>query len=35
MEELVLDKKHDEARQGEAFAPFELDANNYNRRFYI
>ena len=35
MEELVLDKKHDEARQGEAFAPFELDANKYNRRFYI
>jgi tRNA-2-methylthio-N6-dimethylallyladenosine synthase len=27
--------KHDEARQGEAYAPFELDPNQYRRRFYI
>ena len=30
-----MDKKHDEARQGEAFAPFNNDPNNYKRRFYI
>jgi tRNA-2-methylthio-N6-dimethylallyladenosine synthase len=28
-------KVHDEARQGEAYAPFENDPNNYKRRFYI
>ncbi len=28
-------KMHDEARQGEAYAPFENDPNNYKRRFYI
>jgi tRNA-2-methylthio-N6-dimethylallyladenosine synthase len=27
--------KHDEARQGEAYAPFENDTNHYKRRFYI
>jgi tRNA-2-methylthio-N6-dimethylallyladenosine synthase len=35
MEELLLNKKHDEARQGEAYAPFAEDPNLYNRRFYI
>src|SRR5215216_1227256 len=35
MQEILLDKKHDEARQGEAFAPFQNDPNKYNRRFYI
>jgi tRNA-2-methylthio-N6-dimethylallyladenosine synthase len=34
-EELLLTKKHDEARQGEAYAPFPVDANAYQRRFYI
>lgn len=34
-EELLLTKKHDEARQGEAYAPFQSDANAYQRRFYI
>ncbi|HMO32107.1 MAG TPA: tRNA (N6-isopentenyl adenosine(37)-C2)-methylthiotransferase MiaB [Lacibacter sp.] len=28
-------KVHDEARQGEAFAPFALDANTYKKKFYI
>lgn len=28
-------KKHDETRQGEAFAPFALDPNVYSKRFYI
>ena len=28
-------KEHDEARQGEAFAPFALDANRYKKYFYI
>ncbi|HEY0752007.1 MAG TPA: tRNA (N6-isopentenyl adenosine(37)-C2)-methylthiotransferase MiaB [Chitinophagaceae bacterium] len=31
----VNDKVHDEARQGEAFAPFKEDVNDYKRRFYI
>jgi tRNA-2-methylthio-N6-dimethylallyladenosine synthase len=35
MEELLLNKKHDEARQGEAYAPFAVDPNQYTRRFYI
>ncbi len=35
IQELLIDKKHDEARQGEAFAPFTTDANRYQRRFYI
>src|SRR5215211_5088189 len=34
MEELLLNKKHDEARQGEAYSPFQNDGN-YNLRFYI
>lgn len=28
-------KVHEEARQGEAYAPFENDINNYRKRFYI
>jgi tRNA-2-methylthio-N6-dimethylallyladenosine synthase len=28
-------KEHDEARQGEAFAPFVIDANRYKKHFYI
>lgn len=28
-------KEHNENRQGEAFAPFTLDANTYTRKFYI
>lgn len=36
MEELVLESKiHDEARQGEAFAPFSIDENKYKKHFYI
>ena len=34
-EELLLTKKHDEARQGETYAPFAADPNRYSRRFYI
>ena len=33
--ETLIDKKHDEARQGEAYAPFELDPNLYRKKFYI
>ncbi|HEV7331108.1 MAG TPA: tRNA (N6-isopentenyl adenosine(37)-C2)-methylthiotransferase MiaB [Flavisolibacter sp.] len=35
MQELLIDKKHDEARQGEAYSPFQGDQNEYGRRFYI
>lgn len=35
MLELATDKKHDEARQGEAFAPFLDDSSDYKKRFYI
>ncbi|HYO22114.1 MAG TPA: tRNA (N6-isopentenyl adenosine(37)-C2)-methylthiotransferase MiaB [Flavisolibacter sp.] len=35
MEELLLSKKHDEGRQGEAYVPFAEDPNRYSRRFYI
>jgi tRNA-2-methylthio-N6-dimethylallyladenosine synthase len=28
-------KEHDEARQGEAFAPFAIDPNGYKKHFYI
>lgn len=34
MQEL-LTKEHDEAKQGEAFAPFAADPNNYKKHFYI
>src|SRR6187549_1110072 len=37
MESLQLHstKTHDEAKQGEAFAPFKLDNNQYKKHFYI
>jgi tRNA-2-methylthio-N6-dimethylallyladenosine synthase len=35
MLDLVTNKAHDESRQGEAYAPLELDPTNYTRRFYI
>lgn len=35
MEDLVLNKKHDESKQGEAFAPFDIEPNIYKKRFYI
>lgn len=31
----TTEKVHDEARQGEAYAPFEADVNSYKRSFYI
>jgi tRNA-2-methylthio-N6-dimethylallyladenosine synthase len=31
----VLNKVHDETKQGEAFAPFAVDANIYKKYFYI
>jgi tRNA-2-methylthio-N6-dimethylallyladenosine synthase len=31
----VLNKIHDETKQGEAFAPFPVDPNNYKKHFYI
>ncbi len=35
MLEVFVKKEHDEARQGEAFAPFALDPNEYRKKFYI
>jgi tRNA-2-methylthio-N6-dimethylallyladenosine synthase len=35
MFEAATTRVHDEKRQGEAYAPFELDPVDYNRRFYI
>jgi len=35
MLDLMNHKVHDESRQGEAYAPFEMEANNYQKRFYI
>jgi len=35
MPELLTDTKHDEARQGEAFAPFAQDVQAYKKHFYI
>lgn len=35
MLDLVNDKVQDESRQGEAYAPFQLDPNQYQKRFYI
>jgi len=35
MLDLVTNKIHDEERQGEAFAPFTLDPNSYQKKFYI
>ncbi len=35
MPDLMLDKVHDEKRQGEAFAPFENDPTRWRKKFYI
>lgn len=35
MSHTLTDRPHDEARQGEAFAPFAEDPNQYDRHFYI
>src|SRR5688572_10057917 len=35
MIDLVTDKQHDEARQGEAFPAFDADPNQYKKLFYI
>ncbi|MEO7307476.1 MAG: MiaB/RimO family radical SAM methylthiotransferase [Ferruginibacter sp.] len=35
MLDLVTNKQHDEARQGEAFAPFVSDTNTFKKHFYI
>ena len=35
MIDLMTDKAQDEARQGEAYAPFAQDPNQYKKRFYI
>ncbi len=35
MLDFVTDKTHDEDRQGEAFAPFQADPNQFGKRFYI
>ncbi|MBL0183325.1 MAG: tRNA (N6-isopentenyl adenosine(37)-C2)-methylthiotransferase MiaB [Chitinophagaceae bacterium] len=35
MLDLATDKSHDEARQGEAFAPFAQEVNLYKKYFYI
>jgi tRNA-2-methylthio-N6-dimethylallyladenosine synthase len=35
MLDYVTDKVQDESRQGEAFAPFSADPNQYKKRFYI
>ncbi len=32
---VIAEKTHDEARQGEAFSPFENDPNQYRKYFYI
>lgn len=35
MLDFAIDKKHDEARQGEAFAPKDLVSNPFTKKFYI
>lgn len=35
MSHTLTDRPHEEARQGEAFAPFAEDPNQYDRHFYI
>jgi tRNA-2-methylthio-N6-dimethylallyladenosine synthase len=35
MPDLATEKVHDEARQGESFAPFVGDVNQYHKKFYI
>src|SRR5215207_8532941 len=32
---LIEEKNHDEARQGEAYAPFAVEPNDYRKKFYI
>jgi tRNA-2-methylthio-N6-dimethylallyladenosine synthase len=35
MPDIITNRTHDESRQGEAFAPFAGDKNEYRKRFYI
>jgi tRNA-2-methylthio-N6-dimethylallyladenosine synthase len=35
MAELLIDKKHDESRQGEAFAPKDSTNHSFEKKFYI
>ncbi|HLK28725.1 MAG TPA: tRNA (N6-isopentenyl adenosine(37)-C2)-methylthiotransferase MiaB [Puia sp.] len=35
MMDLAINKAHDETRQGEAFAPFKQEVNEYKKKFYI
>lgn len=35
MLDLVANKTHDEKRQGETYAPFSVDPNEYKKKFYI
>src|SRR5688572_4208563 len=35
MPDLMIDKAHNEKRQGEAFAPFEKDSTTWRKKFYI
>lgn len=35
MLDIVTNKEHDEARQGEAFAPFAAEVNTFKKHFYI
>ncbi|KIC90124.1 (dimethylallyl)adenosine tRNA methylthiotransferase [Flavihumibacter sp. ZG627] len=35
MGDLMIQKEYEEARQGEAFAPFAMDPNRYKKHFYI
>lgn len=35
MQEIVGNKVHDESRQGESYAPFEQEVNQYRKHFYI
>ncbi len=35
MLDLAVNKAHDESKQGEAYAPFDLDPNPYKKHFYI
>jgi tRNA-2-methylthio-N6-dimethylallyladenosine synthase len=35
MLDLIVDKTHDETRQGEAYAPVVVGSGGYNRKFYI
>ncbi|MGZ5190612.1 MAG: tRNA (N6-isopentenyl adenosine(37)-C2)-methylthiotransferase MiaB [Flavisolibacter sp.] len=35
IQEVLINKKHDEARQGEVYASFPSEPNNFKRKFYI